>query len=351
MTETLVKQTHIAVSPEDDEQEKPLDPQLSAEVTVVPEAVELQHRLLEVRDELDSLISKEILDFVSSLGIDIDISTIKDRLARTRLVLCQKDSPVYTKRQGTNSGLRGFYNTSSGSAFIAIENNEELFEAIVNGQELKELSLYGRQTPVHERFHSLAGDQAIIPNPGNPEELFSTGGLRKNPELIWLDEAVTEDLTLRLLQRAKAVNGVDDIPHKARARWDRAVLDLILEASGLDRKDFYEAYFEDSEPSLSGEGGSSKWQTILGELDKKFGPDYLSYVMALSRDKNIDVKIEYDPEEAERLNREADRQRKRRALERQDWARRDHEAEVANKSRSVIKKLLRLDVISAEDIP
>lgn len=249
------------------------DPQLSMDVVVDPTNTELQLQLLEARDQLDQKIAPEVLDFIDSLNLDIDRDVLLERLAKTTTVLGERASPYFRER-GTPFGV-AFYLPEERVLLIPIDRNDELAGAIEEQDSYEKMSLKARHSLIHERFHSLAG-HLYITREGEPRsegKVIGTG-LSKHPELTWLDEAITEDLTLRLLGQIKEKEGLNENLGGAYG-IHRQYLDEIVGRSGIPKEVFYEAYFE--EPDLDAEPGQRlpKWHALQQALNEKFGPKFL----------------------------------------------------------------------------
>jgi len=249
------------------------DPQLTTDIVVDPENTELQLRLLEARDHLNQVISSEVLNFIDALNLDIDRQTIVERLAKTTLVLGERASP-YFREKVTPFGI-AFYLPRERVLLIPVDNNKELASEISEQDSFEGMSLAARHSLIHERFHSLAG-HLYVTRKSEPQSKGKTVGigLHKHPELSWLDEAMTEDLTLRLLEQMKEREGLDESLNGAYG-IHRGLLDEIIRQSGVPKELFYEAYFE--EANLNAKPGQRlpKWHALQKALHKKFGSKFL----------------------------------------------------------------------------
>ncbi|MBX4190831.1 hypothetical protein KW794_01965 [Candidatus Saccharibacteria bacterium] len=257
------------------------DPQLDPGVLADSNNQELQARLVEARNLYDTQVTNEILDFINSLDLDINLARAKEKMLQIPVVLCQLESPT-AQAESISFGV-----CTPDKILVNIDSSPQLAQTIYSGEDLSNLDFSELRTLVHERFHSVSDVE----------------GLKRHAvDLGWLNEAVTEHLALSLMDRLKQKNKMKGTSSISTYR-DREVpvFEEMLKSTGIDAKLFYEAYLEEPILTESGEESYPKWEALMVTLEQ-YSPGFFEYTASLYRDReNIDVRNEYTPEEMQRL--------------------------------------------------
>lgn len=246
-----------------------VDPQLSSQIPryaygheereLSPEEVE---ELLEIRRELELEIKQNMLSYIRSLNLDLDIQAIQERLEKATLHLFPGAEDL---------GHQGWYEAEKRLAVAKIHNNPELRK-------------YDISTIVHELFHAASGQ--VFRQTGllySGEKVFSHRiiGMERYPHerIDWLNEAVTSKLQDMFLKQEYGEGGTS-------YPVEKAVLNEIIKVSGVPFGTFIEAYFE--EPDLDAAPGERmpKWRQLQQRLNDRFGPRFLQRVRGLKYDNS-----------------------------------------------------------------
>lgn len=135
----------------------------------------------------------------------------------------------------------------------------------------------------HEMMHALSGETSMLEECSFRETTWvSIRNIRKgvrykvdlSARFDWLNEAITETLTLKL-----AGDGQD-----YAYRGERTLYDLILSKSGIDPSLFLDAYFENFDPSATGNERNPAWRKLYQAINQAFRPGFL-----LQLDKYISI--------------------------------------------------------------
>ncbi len=89
----------------------------------------------------------------------------------------------------------------------------------------------------------------------------------KNHRFHWLNEAVTETVTLNLLSRENSASYVPE----------RELLDLLLKKGGkkLPQQLFIDAYFESYDPEKPVDEHIPAWKKLYAEINEAYRPGFL----------------------------------------------------------------------------
>lgn len=252
------------------------DPQLTTEVVNDSSDTALQEKLLEVRDKLDVWVSPLVATFVSRLELSIDETVLQDRLDSSRLVIGQRACP-YFHGKITAFGS-AFYNPIERAILIPIENNPDILPQALQAEELADVNLEARHALIHERLHSLSS-HALMAREGasNTEARILGIGVDKHREMVWLNEAITEELTLQLLKEMDSTSSEKEEVNGSYT-LDRDFFNEVVKQSGIPKKIFYEAYFEEMDSQAPSGQRLPKWHELQQSLHAAFGPHFLQRV-------------------------------------------------------------------------
>lgn len=230
----------------------------------ITRAVELER----IRDSLNTIEKKKVFDFIADLDADISLAAIAERLALVTTVAPDKNSPMGDRI--IQGGASGAYAVESRMAFIPIHG-----ESISNEE---------KHVSVHEYFH--ASSSHIYTQKGEEVSKVSLGIERYSPagrQFTWLNEAITEELTIMLAGEMEAIN---DRVRRVSYQGQRELLHEIMRVSGIDFRYFLEAYFE--EPDLNAPPGERmpKWHALQSKLTEAFGPQFLQKIEELVGSKS-----------------------------------------------------------------
>lgn len=131
---------------------------------------------------------------------------------------------------------------------------------------------YQKYVYTHEMFHAVSG-VAVLGGKESPETikelLFQRTGLLTQGKFRWLNEALTERLTLKVL-------GLDD---SSSYELERELLQMMIDR-GVPEELFTQAYFEDQKPG----NGAPSLKKLIKVINKECGVRFLQ-----DTDEAIDI--------------------------------------------------------------
>ena len=209
-----------------------------------------------------SVWAKENIPMISTklteLGINLSDEFIQRRLAGVKVYI---SDPLRDLMRSRN--WQGGYNPSSHAIYISAYDFEED----------KSLEILNA-TLIHEFLHALSGKTLVqfgVDNDGNVSEqkmglAFHAG---ENERFGWLAEAVTEDLTNKILKREK-----DEIYAEEQELFS------LLQNSGATQipiELFYAANFENYDPTAGDrkESAIPKWHQLRRVISESYSPTFL----------------------------------------------------------------------------
>lgn len=241
---------------ENSHNERKYDPQLSEDVTKNADNPEERiQELFEARDRIHEKACQEVYDYIAGMGIDINLQTIKRRLANTTLVLTDFKSQ-FDLEDDLHAGYMRYLPQAGMIIIPAYPPNKGGPEGRLENIDpaSPDFDREAFRGTIHEYFHASS---------------FSGNGSHHFP--MWLMEAMTEDLS-----NAWYGNLPEDEIDKKTSFSYRRMQDLkgeIIEITGVPEELFLEAYFED--PLSMPLGQPSKWHKLQSKLDEKLGPNFL----------------------------------------------------------------------------
>lgn len=221
--------------------------------------------LINSADELKERLATKILDYVAEIGIEANIPAIRRRLEEATLTFSEPDTQ--TSERILKDGYLAVYNAPNRLATVPLQSGE----GVLNPVEPRVM-----HSVVHELFHAASGQvfmvrEGRIDNAPNLKAI----GLERRGDFSWLNEALTEDLTINFMKRmgmdtGEAENRTYVVP--------RLILAEIFDTSGIPKSTFLEAYFEEPDFSASPGERMPKWHNLQDALTAEFGPHFLRRV-------------------------------------------------------------------------
>ncbi len=144
-----------------------------------------------------------------------------------------------------------------------------------------------RDTFFHEAFHAIAGSTLIFTEDEVDKDwdrLFSTHSGLANTNGRWLNEAVTEHLTLMLLDDGLSFDPNAILRQAQKEQedrkgnsyfYERALLGWVMRLGDVDPQRMLRAYFEDFNPEAEKGYRARSRKAFYKEITKKFGKGFL----------------------------------------------------------------------------
>lgn len=201
---------------------------------------EIMGRIPELRKSFASYIK----EFVLSQGIDMPQDLIDERISDTPVVIV--DSLLSARDDYVGAHSRGIISLSS---------------AISDQRLIK--------TFTHEMLHALGGKLVLENGQGGDFKVLREGLRFNGKRFRWLEEAVTESLTDKIRP--------GDHPTYEN---ERRILEIIRTygKSEIPESVFYNAFFENYDPSLPVEQRIPNWKKLWASVNEAFEPGFLVHV-------------------------------------------------------------------------
>ncbi len=135
-----------------------------------------------------------------------------------------------------------------------------------------------QETYVHEMLHALSGKTMVFLQyeSGDEDVIHQRTGVVFNPAVTlsrppkrrfnWLNEAITESLTLQLLNRP---------PDTDNSYEEEIELLQFLFSKGVSRQTVVNSYFENYDPEKKLTNRIPAWKELISTINEKFSPSFL----------------------------------------------------------------------------
>lgn len=218
-------------------------------------------------------MQERFVRLIKKSGLPISYEDAQKRIAQVRVIV--GDSIGYS----VSSEILGEFDPEHDLAVISLEEISILADA---PEEMKSQDERRFQTYTHEMLHALSSRSVLGDVQEDDGALESVRvqrlGLSMEGRFRWLNEAMTERMTLELL-------GESDGSYPK----ERSLLSVLLE-QGLSYACLREAYFERHEPPTSGLG-LKHWREMMNSFNQTFKQGFLVKLDNYVRDMGLDKAI------------------------------------------------------------
>lgn len=209
----------------------------------------LEKNLPKMKEKFMSRLNKEVAGY----GLKISQKRIKDKIDTVKVYA--GDFLLYSELTNAN----GDYNAEKNT--VVLPSGDVGFST-----ESSKYAEYLEEVYTHEMLHALSGLQLLGEDQDGQivKARIQRMGLLTEGRLRWLNEAVTENLSLKMIGKKNS----------PIYRTEREILQVIIER-GVPEKMFLEAYFEESLPLSSKPAEENALKKLIKKINEKCGDRFL----------------------------------------------------------------------------